>query len=156
MNGDRVLTVEEMIVNGVKRLLVKDVNKLLEGLDFHVPCFEFGNHGGREAVVPGVALSSCERTEKERVVFVDAYAVEITVPVEDIWGCDGERLVFSYGAAIDGAVRLNGSLDGTVSRVVITGKEFIPPKKPRCGDCWVLVMRLRVTVEGLANDGERD
>ena len=153
MSGDLLVSFEKKISGAIRKLLVDDANKLLEGLSFHVPTLEFGTHSGREVIVPHVSLSACERSEKERIVFVNAYAVEIGVPVDDLRDWDGELLMFTYGAAIERAVRLNGSLGGIVDRVVITKKEYVEPRRRYCGDCWILAVRLRVTVEGLANDG---
>jgi len=146
------LPMEGAVLNAVRRLLVDDVNKLLEGLSFHVPLFEFGNHSGREVAVPGVSLSWCGRTEKERVVFVNAYAVEVTVPVEDLREWDGETLMFAYGAAIDTAISLNKSLGGIVDNVLVTKRDYVQPTRRYCGDCWILALKLRVTVEGLLSD----
>jgi hypothetical protein len=36
-----------------------------------------------------------------------------------------------------------------VDRGVITGKKYVPPKKPYCGDGWELILTLRLTVEGM-------
>ena len=112
MSDNKVLTTEEKVKHGIRRLLVDDVNTLLGGLCFHIPLLEFGTHSGREFAVPAVRLSACELTEKERIVFVNAYAVEITIPVDDLAEWDGELLMYTYGAAIRRAVRLNPSLGG--------------------------------------------
>jgi hypothetical protein len=34
-----------------------------------------------------------------------------------------------------------------VNRAVLTGKKYIRPKKPGCGEEWKLVLSVRVTVE---------
>jgi len=153
MSGDLPVSFEKKILGAIRKLLVDDVNKLLEGLSFHVPTLEFGTHSGREVIVPHVSLSACERSEKERIVFVNAYTVEIGIPVDDLRDWDGELLAFAYGAAIRRAVRLNPSLGGLADRTVITKMDYLEPKRRFCGDCWIVAARLRVTVEGLANDG---
>ena len=153
MSCDLLVSFEKKILGAIKKLLVDDVNKLLEELSFHVPTLEFGTHSGREVVIPNVSLSACEQSEKERIVFVNAYAVEVTIPVDDLRDWDGELLAFAFGAAIRLAVRLNSSLGGMVDRTVITNMDYVEPKRRFCGDHWIVATRLRVTVEGLANDG---
>ena len=153
MSGELLVSMEKKIKGAIRKLLVDDVNKLLEELSFHVPTLEFGTHIGREVIIPHVSLKACEQSEKERIVFVNAYAVEIGIPVDDLRDRDGELLAFAYGAAIRRAVRLNSSLGGLVDRTVITNMDYVEPKRRFCGDHWIMAARLRVTVEGLANDG---
>jgi len=153
MSGELLVSFEKKVKSAVKGLLVDDVNKLLEELSFHVPTLEFGTHSGREVIIPNVSLTACEQSEKERIVFVNAYAVEISLPVDDLRDWDGELLAFAYGAAIRRAVRLNSSLGGLVDRTVITNMDYVEPKRRFCGDRWIVAARLRVTVEGLTNDG---
>jgi len=153
MSGELLVSFEKKILGAIRKLFVDDVNKLLEELSFHVPTLEFGTHGGREVIIPNVSLSACEQSEKERIVFVNAYAVEISLPVDDLRDWDGELLAFAYGAAVRRAVRLNSSLDGIVDRTVITNMDYVEPKRRFCGDRWIVAARLRVTVEVLANDG---
>ena len=153
MSGELLVSFEKKVKSAVKGLLVDDVNKLLEELSFHVPTLEFGTHSGREVIIPNVSLTACEQSEKERIVFVNAYAVEISLPVDDLRDWDGELLAFAFGAAIRRAVRLNPSLGGLVDRTIITNMDYVEPKRRFCGDHWIVAARLRVTVEGLANDG---
>jgi len=153
MSGELLVSMEKKIKGAVRGLLVDDVNKLLEELSFHVPTLEFGTHSGPEVIIPRVSLSACEQSEKERIVYVNAYAVEISLPVDDLRDWDGELLAFAYGAAIRRAVRLNSSLGGMVDRTVIINMDYVEPKRRHCGDRWIVAARLRVTVEGLANDG---
>jgi len=153
MSGVGPVSMEVKIRGAVRALLVDDVNGLLDGLGFHVPSLELGDSGGREAVVPLVSLAASERTEKERIVRVNAYSVEIQIPVDDLREWDGETLAYCYGAAIERAVGVDNSLGGIVDRAVITKMEYVRPKRRYCGDHWIVAARLRVTVEGLKNDG---
>jgi len=153
MSGELLVSMEKKIKGAIRKLLVDDVNKFLEELSFHVPTLEFGTHSGREVIIPNVSLSACEQSEKERIVFVNAYAVNVSIPVDDSRDWDGELLAFAYGAAIRRAVRLNSSLGGLVDRTVITNMDYVEPKRRFCGDRWIAAARLRVTVEGLTNDG---
>jgi hypothetical protein len=104
-------------------------------------------------VAPAVSLASCERSEKERIVLVDAYSVAICFSlldtVESEWHC------YSYAAAVTKALGEDPTLGGTVDRAVITGKKYIQPKKPNCGEGWGLVLFLRVTVEQRTMNSEK-
>ena len=153
MSENRIVSTEEVVLNAVRRLLTDDVNKLLDGLGIPIPRFEFGNHAGREVAVPDIMLSKCERTEKERILFTSAYTVELNIPVDDLRDYDGELYMFAYSTAISRAVRLNPSLGGAVNNAVITASEFMEPKKRYCGDNWMALIEMRVTTEGLLNDG---
>jgi len=153
MSENRIMFAEIAIANAVKKLLCEDANRLLEALDFRIPYFEFGDYSGNDVVNPDITILSCERSEKERIVLVNAYAVEIAVPVADC-GHDGELFAYAYGAAISGAARLNGTLDGIVDRIAVTECRYAPPKRRNCGDCWIVAIKLRVTVEGHIYDSK--
>jgi hypothetical protein len=137
--------VEEAVTGAAKRLLTGRVNELLGETEFPVAPIEFGGYPGGSAVVPGISLSTCERTEKERIVRLDAYSLTITfaVPERD----DSELLCYSYSAAVDRTLGEDPSLGGTAERAVLTGKKYIEPKTPHCGDCWNVILTLRVSVE---------
>jgi hypothetical protein len=75
---------------------------------FPLPLVEFGEYSGGGAVVPVVGLAACERTEKKRVIRMDAYAVTITfaIPESLAMGGDGERCCYAYAAAVDVEAKL--------------------------------------------------
>jgi hypothetical protein len=75
---DKTLFIEEIIINSLKSLLKGRVNELLGETEYPIPPVEFGNYRGGSVVVPVIALSTCERSEKERIVRLDAYALTIT------------------------------------------------------------------------------
>jgi hypothetical protein len=123
----------------------------LEEAEFSVPPVEFGGYPGDSVVAPVVALSTCERTEKERIIRLDAYALTITSALP---GCpDGELYCYAYAAAVDRALGEDPALGGVVDRAVLTGKKYVPPKKPHCGEGWEVILTLRLTVEGMGNAG---
>jgi hypothetical protein len=157
MTGDDVMTdreglyIEEIIINAVKRLLSGRVNEILEEAEFSVPPVEFSGYPGGSATVPVVALSTCERTEKERIIRLYAYALTITFALPE---CpDGELYCYAYAAAVDRALGEDPALGGVVDRAVLTGKKYVPPKKPHCGEGWEVILTLRLTAEGMGNAG---
>ena len=93
-----------------------------------------------------ISLSTCERTEKERIIQLDAYSLTITLALPE--NPESELHCYAYPAAVDRALAEDPALGGAASRAVLSGKKYVPPKKPHCGDGWGLVLTLRITVEG--------
>jgi hypothetical protein len=141
--------IEEKIIGAVKSLLLGAVNDFLGELEVSVPVVEFSDavSGGAFAITPVIRLVSCERTEKERIIGVDAYAVTISfsVPESD----DAERSCYAYSAAVVSALGDDSTLGGAVDRAVLSGKKYAAPKCAGCGD-WEVVLSLRLAVEGIA------
>ena len=75
--------IEHKIIGAVKRLLTGKVNDVLRGLEFQIPIIEFGIFRGDTVIAPLVSLSSCEQTEKERIIKQDTYSIIVTFPVLD-------------------------------------------------------------------------
>jgi hypothetical protein len=143
---DKSLFIEEKIINAVKKLLSGRANELLGEMECPIPPVEFGGYRGGSAVVPVVGLSTCERSEKERIVRLDAYTLTITFSVPEWPG--GERNCYAYAASVATALGENPTLGGAASRAVLTGKKYVPPKHPGTGEGWEAVLTLRITVEG--------
>jgi hypothetical protein len=147
---DKGLFIEEIIINSLKSLLAGRVNELLGEMEYPIPPVEFGNYWGSSAVVgacsPVVALSTCERSEKERVIRLDAYSLTITFTVPE--SPVGERNCYAYAAMVATALEENPTLGGAASRAVLTGKKYVPPKQSGAGGDWEAVLTLRITVEG--------
>ena len=143
--------IEQRIIAAIRGLLSGRVNEILGSWEFLVPVIEFGNIGGSFAVAPVVSLSGCERTEKERIIRVDAYSLTVTFTLQEHE--DGELFCYAYSRAFEKALGEDVTLGGVADRAAITGKKYIPPKKANCGEGWGLVLALRVTVEGTGNDG---
>ena len=137
--------IEKRIITAVRRLLVGRVNELLRELQFYIPLVEFKDCSDWEAVVPVVALASCEQSEKERVIRVEAYSLSITFNVPEF--DDSQLYCYAYSAAICKALEENLTLGGVVSRAVVSGKKYVQPKKLHCGEDWGIVISLRITVE---------
>jgi hypothetical protein len=140
------LFIEEIIVNSIKRVLLGRVNELLGETEYPIPPIEFGTYRGGFAVVPAVALSTCERSEKERIIRLDAYTLTITFAVPE--HPEGEQNCYAYAASVAMALNENPTLGGAASRAVLTGKKYAPPKHPGTGEGWEVVLTLRITVEG--------
>jgi hypothetical protein len=143
------LYIEEILLNSVKKLLSGPVNDLFLEAEEHIPPIDFGRHlsGGAYAVTPALRLSTCERTEKERIVNIDAYSITITFTIPE--GQEAERYCYAYAGAVASALREDPALGGTVERAVLTGKKYTPPKHAGTGEDWELVLTLRLTVEGI-------
>jgi len=137
--------IELRILEAIKRLLSKQVNEILANLDYQVPFIELSDYEGGNVVVPAISLSACERSEKERIIRLDAYSLTITfsLPEKD----ESEFLCYVYSLAVNKALEDNPTLDGIADRAVATGKKYNKPKKPGCGENWETVISLRVTVE---------
>jgi hypothetical protein len=95
-------------------------------------------------------LSVCERTEKERIVWVEAYSLTITFTVPEY--PEGERNCYAYAWAVDRALGEDPALGGAASRAVLTGKKYVPPKCAGTGGDWETVLTLRMTVEKINNE----
>jgi len=59
---------ELRILNAVHEVLTGRVNELIRDSHYNIPIIEFGHYIGRESISPVITLSSCEQTEKERIV----------------------------------------------------------------------------------------
>jgi hypothetical protein len=136
--------IEKRIIHGVYLLLTQRVNQLLEEMEYPIPPIEFGSYRGGSVVVPVINLSTCERTEKERIVRLDTYTLTIafTVPERN----DSELLCYAYATAVDRALAEDPALGGVAERAVLTGKKYVEPKTPQCGDCRNVVLTLRISV----------
>jgi hypothetical protein len=145
MNDNRDLFIEEAIIGAVKSLLAGRVNEKLNDYNFYFPLLEFSNYSGNNATTPVIAISSCERTEKERIILLDAYSLTITFLMPG--NPESELYCYAYAAAFDKALGEDVTLGGIADRAVITAKKYVPPKKADCGQGWELVITLRVTVE---------
>jgi hypothetical protein len=153
MNDNRDLFVEEAIIGAVKRLLSGRVNELLGETEYPIPIIEFAKYRGGSTVVPVISLSTCERSEKERIVRLDAYSLTITFTVPEY--PEGERNCYAYASSVATALGENPTLGGIVDRAVLAGKKYAPPKQSGTGGDWEVVLTLRVTVEGMINDDQR-
>jgi hypothetical protein len=144
--------IEEILLNSVKTLLSGRVNELLGEMEFPLPPVECGQSsfaglsGAAYSMVPVIRLSACERSEKERIIRLDAYSLTITFTVPE--GPEAERDCYAYAWAADRAVGEDPALGGAASRAVVTGKKYSPPKHPGTGGVWEVVLAVRVTVEG--------
>jgi hypothetical protein len=143
---DKALFIEEIIINSLKKLLSGRVNELLEETEYPIPPVEFGSYRGGSAVAPAIVLSACERSEKERIVRLDAYTLTITFTVPEHPA--GERNCYAYASSVATALRENPTLGGAASRAELTGKKYVPPKQSGTGGEWETVLTLRITVEG--------
>jgi len=144
--------IEQQIIEAIRKLLTGRVNEILANLDYQVPFIELSDYEGGNDVVPVISLSICERSEKERIIRLDAYSLTITfsLPEKD----ESEFLCYVYAFSVCKALAENPTLDGVADRAVATGKRYNKPKKPGCGEGWEAVITLRVTVENRIGSGE--
>ncbi|MDR0730979.1 MAG: hypothetical protein LBF63_04865 [Treponema sp.] len=148
---DKGLFIEENIINSVKKLISGRVNELLGETAYPIPPVEFGTYRGGSAVVPVIGLSTCERSEKERIIRLEAYTLTMTFAVPE-YPSDprsvGERNCYAYTSSVATALGENPTLGRAASRAVLTGKKYVPPKHPGTGEGWEIILTLRITVEG--------
>ena len=142
-----IIFIEQKIINAVKKLLTGKFNDYLREFDFQISFVEFGIFRGVNVIAPLIALSSCEQTEKERIVKQDTYSVTVTFPVLD--SVESELFCFAYADAFNKALGDDVTLGGVADRATITNKKYVPPKKVNCGMDWELIITLRIIVEGL-------
>ena len=138
--------VEIRIIAAIRKLLTGRVDELLRDYEFDISLIEFGNFGYGYGMIPVIALSLCECSEKERIIRLDAYTVSITFLLPETF--ESETQCYAYCAAVCRAIKEKPTLGGVVDRVTVTGEKYTPPKKQGCGDGWGVVLTLRVTVEG--------
>ena len=137
--------IEQRIINAVRELLSGRVNEILLDEEFEVPIVEFGNYQDGGSVSPVIVLSSCEKSEKERIIRLDAYLLTITFFLPDKFQMVNQ--CYAYCAAVCWALKENPTLGGVVDRAVIVGEKYVPPKSINCGQNWEVILSLRLTVE---------
>jgi hypothetical protein len=144
---DKRLFIEEILLNFLKKLLSGRVNELLGETEYPIPPIEFGRSmSGGSVVTPVLQLSTCERSEKERIIRLDAYTLTLTFTVPEWPG--GERNCYAYASSVTAALKENPTLGGVADRVVLTGKKYVPPKQSGTGGDWEVVLTVRIVVEG--------
>jgi hypothetical protein len=148
---DKALFIEEILLNSVEKMLSGRVNELLGEIEYPIPAIELGSYRGGSAVVPVIVLSTCERSEKERIIRLDAYTLTIAFTVPEY--PEGERNCDAYAGAVAAALEEDPTLGGIASRAVLTGKKYSPPKQNGSGGDWGVILTLRVTLEGSAYAG---
>jgi len=137
--------IEQRIIDAVRKMLSGRVNEILRDDKFDVPIIEFADYWCGYAVAPVITLSSCEKTEKERIVRLDAYSLTVSFELPETF--ETESQCYAITAAVCMAIKENPTLSGVVDRAVMTGEKYNKPKKPHCGEGWGVVISLRVTVE---------
>jgi hypothetical protein len=143
--------IEMRIMSEVRKLLTTNANELLGSIEYVIPLIEFGNYSGNTAVVPSLSISTCEVTEKERIIKIAAYSLTITFDVPENPDC--ELHSYAYAWAVCRALEKNPTLCGVADRAVVTAKKFVAPKKLNCGHGWEVILTLRITIEEIGNAG---
>jgi hypothetical protein len=145
--------VEYRIIEAVRVLLSGRVNELLRNSQFVIPLIEFGAYDCGSAVAPVIALNACERTEKERIIQLDAYSLTITFTLPESspskLASESEFYCYAYSAAFSKALNEDVTLCSVVDRAVISGKKYVPPKITNCGKGWEVNISVRITMEGI-------
>jgi hypothetical protein len=143
--------IEMRILSAIRGLLTGRVNEILRKGELTVPVVEFVEYGCGYATAPVIALSTCERTEKERVIKLDAYTLTITFTLPET--PESELHCYAYSGAVSRAIYDDPTLGGAAERAVMSGRKYVSPKRPHCGGEWGVIITLRVTVEESGNAG---
>jgi hypothetical protein len=138
--------IEMRIIGAVRGILTGRVNEVLGNWQFMFGIFEDSEFKSNTSIVPVVKLLGCERTEKERIICIDAYSLTISLTVPET--ADSEFFCYGYSSAISKALGENPTLGGIVNRVTVADTKYIPPKVANCGQDWQVIITLRLTVEG--------
>jgi hypothetical protein len=151
MSENRTLYIEEKIINAVKLLFSGKVNDILREMERTIPLIEFSGFQGGAVICPVISFSSCEQSEKERIIRLDVYSLTITLSIPETSSpmetSESELYCYAYSGAIGRSFYDDPTLGGFVDRAVITGKKYVSPKKSNCGESWGLVISVRITVE---------
>jgi hypothetical protein len=118
---------------------------------YPIPPIEFSNYRGGSVVVPAINLSTCERSEKERIIRLDIYTLTITFAVPEHPSDQrsvGERNCYVYASSVAAALSEDPTLGGIVDRAELTGKKYTPPKCAGTGIDWGITLTLSVTTAG--------
>jgi hypothetical protein len=146
MGDNRGLYIEESILNAVKSLLAGRVNEVLGEAEFLIPPIEFTHklNWSYYAITPELAVAACERSEKDRIVLLDAYKVTITFIMPEPYG---ERNSYAYAGAVDKALREDPTLGGTADYALLVKKDYKGPKHSGTGESWEVILSLRIMFE---------
>jgi hypothetical protein len=139
--------IEQRIITAVRGILTGRVNEFLRAVEYQIPFIEFSDYNGEFAVVPVLTLSSCELSEKERIIRQEAYSLTVTFSLQET--PKSELFCFAYSSSLERAIKDDPTLGGVVDRAMVTGKKYLPPKKPHNGEGWEVIVMLRITVEGI-------
>src|SRR5215470_2280267 len=129
--------IEQKIITAIRGLLAGKVNELLKDVIIPIPLIEFGDYRGSTVVNPVIALSTCERTEKERIIRQDVYTLTVSFELPETR--EIESYIYAYAHALIIAVNENPTLGGIADRAVVTGKKYSSPKK-NSGEGWDLTI----------------
>jgi hypothetical protein len=119
LNLSKLIPIETLILEAVDRRLLPSVNKILGEGSETVPLLV-------DDISVTAAVTGTERTEKERIVGLDAYFCTISFELAELSTCEEEgrdSRVFQYGAAFQMAVRADMSLGGIASRCIVAERK---------------------------------
>ena len=143
IGGNMKKFVEKEIINAIRKLLTCQVNEVLGAMEWNIPLFEISEYRGSIVVVPMILLKKCERTEKERIIKLDTYSVQIKFNVLDF--PESENNCYAYSYAISKIIDENPTLNEIVTKAEITSKEIIHPKVK--SDYWEIVVYIKIVNE---------
>jgi hypothetical protein len=139
--GEEILkTIEEKILGGVLELLLTGVNGVLAEIDDDVPPVE--RPGAARPCRCAVELAAAERTEKERIVRLDAYAVKVT-----FYGSEAD--CYRYGYALNKAVEADWTLGALAESVCFERKVYKKTAGGVKADGCEAVFSLKIIIEAL-------
>jgi hypothetical protein len=104
-------TMEETILGAVHKLLLTDVNECIKNEKLAIPEIDDFHFS------PVIKLSGCERTDKERVLLLDAYTVKISFTAP-------ETRCYEYAAMINRCLNNDRTLGGIAIRSDFTHRIY--------------------------------
>jgi hypothetical protein len=136
-------TNEEMLLEMTEELLSGAVNFYLNELDETVPQLEIVKNRslGGYGVKPDIDISECELSEKERIIKLQAYTVNISFCLK---GSENKRLLYIYAYAIEKAINDDPTFGSVADRVTLSHKKY----SQKTADVWEIVITVRATMEG--------
>lgn len=139
--------IEIQILEAVKKLVSGRVNEIINDWQENLPVIEFGNYQSANVITPVIALVSCEKTEKDRIIRLDCYTLTISFSITDT--DDNECNCYVMVAAIIRAFCEDPTLGGAVNRIEIIGAKYMHPKKQGYGESCDVSINVKITVEGI-------
>ena len=136
--------IELKIIEALRKLLTGRVMEILLDFPQYTQFFDKGYFHDLQSISPTITVRICKRTEKERIIRLRTYIVNIFFELPDT--PDSEFFSYLYSNSVFRALHENLTLDGSVFFAGGKSVDFKQPEKPGCGESWKIVITLNVSV----------